>query len=75
MYRGNGYGVFRYLNKYRFTVRSSHTFTVDEGKASSIRAVAFEKGNATTPMEKRPALDFKVSVIAGGKAPKNTGKK
>jgi len=67
VYRGHGYGVFRYLNKYKFTVKSSHTFTVDEGKATSIEVQGFEKGGATTPMEKRPAIDFKVSVIQGGK--------
>jgi hypothetical protein len=67
IYRGHGYGVFRYLNKYKFTVKSSHTFTVDEGKGTSITVKGFEKGGATTPMEKRPAIDFKVSVIQGGK--------
>jgi len=67
VYRGHGYGVFRYLNKYKFTVKSSHTFTVDEGKATSIAVQGFEKGGTTTPMEKRPAIDFKVSVIQGGK--------
>jgi hypothetical protein len=65
LYRGNGYGVFKYLNKYKFTVRSSHTFTASEGKATSIRVVAFEKGGMTTPLEKRPAIDFKVSVSTG----------
>jgi hypothetical protein len=67
IYRGHGYGVFRYLNKYKFTVRSSHTFTAAEGKATSIEVLGFERGGMTTPMEKRPALDFKVSVIQGGK--------
>jgi hypothetical protein len=67
IYRGHGYGVFRYLNKYKFTVKSSHTFTADEGKGTSIVVKGFEKGGATTPMEKRPAIDFKVSVIQGGK--------
>lgn len=67
IYRGHGYGVFRYLNKYKFTVKSSHTFTVEEGKGTSIQVKGHEKGGATTPMEKRPAIDFKVSVIQGGK--------
>ncbi|HLU66929.1 MAG TPA: hypothetical protein VKZ63_11675 [Kofleriaceae bacterium] len=62
VYRGHGYGVFKYLKKYKFTVRSSHTFTVDEGKGMSIRVVGFEKGGSTTPLEDRPALDFQVSV-------------
>jgi hypothetical protein len=62
IYRGHGYGVFRYLKKYKFTVRSSHTFTVDEGKGLSIKVVGFEKGGTTTRLEDRPALDFQVSV-------------
>jgi hypothetical protein len=66
LYRGHGYGVFKYLNKYKFTVRSSHTFTATEGKATSIKVVAFEKGGVTTPLEKRPSIDFKVTVTEGG---------
>jgi hypothetical protein len=62
IYRGHGYGVFKYLRKYKFTVRSSHTFTVDEGRGVSIKVVGFEKGGSTTPLEERPALDFQVSV-------------
>lgn len=61
VYRGHGYGVFKYLTKYKFTVRSSHTFTATEGKSTRIEAEGFEKGGATTPMEDRPAMDFKVS--------------
>jgi hypothetical protein len=65
VYRGHGYGVFKYLNKYRFKVRSSHTFTSTEGKATRIEVVGFEKGGATTPLEKRPAIDFKVTHASG----------
>lgn len=67
LYRGHGYGVFKYLKKYKFTVRSSHTFTASEGKGTSIKVVAFERGGVTTPLDKRPAFDFKVNVIDGGK--------
>jgi len=62
IYRGHGYGVFRYLKKYKFTVKSSHTFTVDEGKGLTIRVIGYERGGTTTPLEDRPALDFQVSV-------------
>jgi len=65
LYRGHGYGVFKYLNKYRFKVRSSHTFTAAEGKATSIEVIGFEKGGITTPLEKRPAIDFKVTQTKG----------
>lgn len=68
VYRGHGYGVFKYLTKYTFTVRSSHTFTAQEGKATRIEAVAFEKGGSTTRLEDRPAIDFKIT--AGSNAEK-----
>ncbi len=67
IYKGHGYGVFKYLNKYTFTVRSSHTFTAAEGKSTRIEAVGFEKGGPTTPLDKRPALDFKVTAGTGAK--------
>ena len=62
IYRGHGYGVFRYLKKYKFTVKSSHTFTVDEGKGLTIRVIGYERGGTTTPLEDRPALDFQVNA-------------
>lgn len=65
VYRGHGYGVFKYLNKYRFTVRSSHTFTATEGKNTRIDAIGFERGGVTTPLEDRPAMDFKVNLAKG----------
>lgn len=67
IYKGHGYGVFKYLNKYTFTVRSSHTFTAAEGKATRVEAVGYEKGGATTPLDKRPAIDFKVTAGTGEK--------
>jgi hypothetical protein len=62
LYRGHGYGVFKYLSKYKFTVRSSHTFTATEGKGTTIKVIGYEKGGATTPLEQRPAIDFQVSL-------------
>lgn len=61
VYEGRGYGVFKYMNKYKFTVRSTHTFSANEGKATRIEAIAFERGNVTTPVQQRPAIDFKIS--------------
>jgi len=57
-YKGNGYGVFAYLNDYKFKVRSSHAFSVDEGKSKSLEVVLFEKGNIATPLEERPSVKF-----------------
>src|SRR5262249_28856060 len=63
-YRGNGYGVFAYLKEYKFTVRSSYTFTAAEGKQTQVTVVGLEKGGITTQLKDRPAVEFKVNVVA-----------
>lgn len=63
--RGYGYGVFSYLQGYRFEVRSSHSFTVTEGKTIELKAIAFEKGDVMTPIEQRPAVRYQKTVRAG----------
>jgi len=56
--RGHGFGVFSYLQGYRFEIRSSHSFTVTEGKTVELRAIAYEKGGVTVPLEQRPAMRY-----------------
>lgn len=72
-FRGYGYGMFSYLRGYRFEVKSTHSFTVTEGKAIELTATAYEKGGVTTPVEQRPALRFveklKSGAPSGGGAP------
>lgn len=76
IYRGEGYGVFKYLRGYKFTVRSSHPFTVGEGKHVQITVKGYERGGMTTPLDKRPAVEFKDTTVfegtpeAGAKAAK-----
>ncbi len=74
-YRGHGYGVFEYLSKYTFTARGNTTFIAGEGKLSKIDCRGHEKGGPTMPMEKRPAVDCKVSEVSPEKekAPVSTG--
>ena len=57
-YRGHGFGVFAYLKGYRFKVRSTYTFSVPEGRVSTVHVVGFEKGGPTTPLEERPAVRY-----------------
>lgn len=63
--RGHGYGVFSYLQGYRFEIRSSHSFTVTEGKTVELKAIAFEKGDVTTPIEQRPAVRYHKNLKTG----------
>ncbi|HTR54001.1 MAG TPA: hypothetical protein VMJ10_25075 [Kofleriaceae bacterium] len=68
-YRGHGYGVFDYLDKYTFTARGSNAFVAGEGKIARVECRGFEKGGASTPMEKRAAIDCKVTQVQPEKAP------
>lgn len=62
-YRGHGYGLFPYLQGYTFSVRSSHKFTAAEGKQTVLKVVGYEKGNITTDLKDRPAVDFRINVM------------
>ena len=64
--RGHGYGVFSYLRGYRFTVPSTHSFTVTEGKSIQLEVVLFEKGGVTTPIEQRPAVRYVEKLKTSG---------
>ena len=65
VYQGNGYGVFSYLKGYKFTAKSSHTFTAGEGKQLQLKVVGFEKGNpVTTDPKDRPSVDFRETVLS-----------
>lgn len=64
LYQGNGFGVFSYLKGYKFTVHSSQTFVAGESKTTAIAVVGYEKGNITTNLQDRPAIDFRVNVMS-----------
>ena len=65
VYQGNGYGVFSYLKGYKFTAKSSRTFTAPEGKQLQLKVVGFEKGNpVTTDPKDRPAVGFREQLVA-----------
>jgi hypothetical protein len=65
-YQGNGFGVFSYLKGYKFNVKSSHTFVAGESKTTNITVVGYEKGNITTQLSDKPAIDFRVNVMSAG---------
>lgn len=74
VYRGHGYGVFSYLEGYRFKVQSSYTFNAEPGKVTTVRVVGFEKGGLTTDLQDRPAVryDIESSRDAGKQQPAST---
>jgi len=66
VYRGHGFGVFSYLSGYVFTLRSSHTFQVDEGKQVRVTIVGYERGGATADLADRPDIRFEDALASPG---------
>jgi len=64
VYQGSGFGIFSYLKSYKFNVKSSHTFVAGEGKATVLTVVGYEKGGVSTKMEDKPAVEFRVNLVA-----------
>ena len=62
VYQGSGYGVFSYLDGYQFKIRSSHTFTAEEGKEVTVKVVSYEQGNATTELKDRPTIRYDMNI-------------
>ncbi len=80
VYRGHGYGLFTYLEGYKFKVQSSYTFNAEPGRVSVVRVVGFEKGGITTDLKDRPAVRYDIEVskekpgdVAGGAAASPAG--
>ena len=61
-YRGHGYGIFSYLDGYKFRVEDSYTFSAEPGRVTVLRVVGFEKGGITTDIKDRPAIRYEVEV-------------
>jgi hypothetical protein len=72
-YQGHGYGVFSYLKGYTFKVKSSYTFTAEEGKATTVRVVGYEKGGFTAELKDRPDVRFAVETGRALSAPEGQG--
>ncbi len=62
IYRGHGYGLFSYLEGYKFKVQSSYTFNAEPGKVNTIKVVGFERGGLTAELKDRPAVRYDVDV-------------
>jgi hypothetical protein len=62
VYRGHGFGVFKYLEGYKFTVQSSYTFNAEGAKVTTVKVVSYEKGGLTTDLKDRPSVRYDIEV-------------
>ncbi len=66
-YQGQGYGAFSYLKGYSFRSASNHSFGVGESGQFKLVSKGYERGNLTTEMKDRPAVDWQtVAIDAAG---------
>jgi hypothetical protein len=56
--RGNGGGVFAYLDDYRFKVQSSFAFEVEEGTMTTVRVRALTRGGVRKAFVERPTIVY-----------------
>ena len=61
-FKGNGWGIFRYMDGYTFTVESAYAFTAQEGKGHEIVVRAYEDGSVFTPIEERPTISYEMTT-------------
>jgi hypothetical protein len=60
---GNGFGLFSYLEGYRFRLRSSYAFTAEDGKIARVDIVAYEQGGINQPIEERPSVRYEIEFV------------
>ena len=75
-YQGQGYGAFNYLKGYGFKSASTHAFNVGDSGQFKLVSKGYERGNLTTEMKDRPAIDWQTVAMdaAGAPAPASAGK-
>lgn len=58
--RGQGSGVFKYVDKYVFTVRASNKFSSEEGQNCAVSSITEARSPFKYTYEERPQITFKV---------------
>lgn len=62
VYRGHGYGIFSYLEGYKFKLQSNQTFSAEGGKVTTMKVVGFEKGGITADIKDKPAIRYDITT-------------
>lgn len=73
VYRGHGYGIFSYLEGYKFKLQSNQTFNAEAGKVTTVKVVGFEKGGITADIKEKPAIRYDISSAKDQSIKKSDG--
>ena len=60
--RGNGFGIFSYLNQYTLKVQGSYSFIAQEGKVTRLRIIIYERGGLRQDFTDRPYFRYEVQT-------------
>lgn len=61
--KGSGYGLFSYMDGYKFTIRDSCDFTAQEGRSTVLKVRLIDRGGAFTSYEERPGIECVLSSV------------
>jgi hypothetical protein len=61
--RGNGWGVFSYVDDYEFGLQSTQQFTAEEGKVCQVRVVIDERKGAGLSFSERPGVTYETRCV------------
>ncbi len=61
--RGNGYGVFSYVQDYTVNVQASTAFVAEEGKTCTVRATIDERKGIGRSFVERPEVQFETRCV------------
>lgn len=61
--KGSGYGLFSYMDSYKFTIKDSCEFTAQEGRSAIVKVRLFDKGGAFSSYEERPGIECVLSSV------------
>ena len=65
VYRGSGFGIFSYLEGYKFKLQSNQTFNAEASKITTVKVVGYEKGGITADIKDRPGIRYDISSAKG----------
>lgn len=62
--KGNGYGVFNYVDGYTFKVSSNYAFVAEEGEQTAVRVTVDERKGPWVRYDERPTVDYELQTIS-----------
>jgi hypothetical protein len=74
VYRGSGFGIFSYLEGYKFKLQSNQTFNAEASKITTVKVVGYEKGGITADIKDRPGIRYDISSAKGNAGPSEKDK-